>query len=730
MTPASLSGFTPFKPKDYSADNPSLFCFLQKISSSYKLDLTYRSHSCTYDGTLFTFKIPRKSSGIAIGEYIIYIDHFDQTGIELSRIDKRLEIAAVIKDSSATVLQKDVIYIQSPPSISSIFKLKNLLFLVPYSTISFFHTSLSASELNFPQFSILLQSPLISSFISSPSSSKSLSLFIEFSPTYFPTDLGVSTTSYYSYKNSLTFSGNESDHDVSPSLGSSKSLIQLGDSAGTWGRFCMPVHNAFSSSTYTFRFGGVVNPSVDKPMDLNIKFQLFSLEEPFGVTLLEWEGRNIWWVSAASATTVNPTISLSTNILATKAVSMTLAVSGITLSNSNKNDMIMVRIIEGVKISSLSAVGFGVTGSFTFKYYSILNCLLLFPNSASASVSFTLTDLELTDTMPTSLKCTVATVVYSSNKIQKKGSINTALADSAIVAESSISTIAISSSSSFTAYEGLDNIGSKGSFILNFVLGVAHLNLMKIEINIPASLIPLAAFDLGDYCRIITPSTAGVNDDSTSNKIICYKSTNTKYIVEGVGVLTSSSNFKAILFLEWAATTPLILNSLKIYQTSITYNTLTFSSSVLTTTTFAKPNYLILINLVSYRTFADLSGPLTFLVTPLDTITITVNTKLYLSIPASFIIPTDGSRIVYVKYQLLTDTLFKTATIDSSNIVGQDITIPLEIGYVLTTALVYKLTIYFEKIVSLGILRPAPYLYRFYLSWEESSVLKAKSNFF
>ena len=120
LTPATLTSFTPFKPKDYSANNPTLFCFLQKISSSYKFDLTYRSQSCSYDGTLFTFKIPRKSSGIAIGEYIIYIDHFDQTGIELSRIDKRLEISAVIKDSSATVLQKDVIYIQSPPSISFI----------------------------------------------------------------------------------------------------------------------------------------------------------------------------------------------------------------------------------------------------------------------------------------------------------------------------------------------------------------------------------------------------------------------------------------------------------------------------------------------------------------------------------------------------------------------------------------------------------------------------------
>ena len=131
LTPATLTGFTPFKPKDYSVNNPSLFCFLQKISFSYKLDLTYRSHSCSYDGTLFTFKIPRTSSGIAIGEYILYINHFDQTGIELSQIDKRFEIAAVIKDSSATVLQKDVIYIQSPPSISSIYcynKLKIYLF--------------------------------------------------------------------------------------------------------------------------------------------------------------------------------------------------------------------------------------------------------------------------------------------------------------------------------------------------------------------------------------------------------------------------------------------------------------------------------------------------------------------------------------------------------------------------------------------------------------------------
>ena len=580
--------------------------------------------------------------------------------------------------------------------------------------------------MNFPQFSLLLQSPLLSSFISSPSSSASLSFFIEFSPTYFPTDLGTSTTSYYSYKNSFTFPGEESDHDVSPALGSSKSLIQFGDSTGTWGRFCMPVHNAFSSSTYSFRFGGVFNPLVDLPMDLNIKVQLFSLEEPFGVSLLEWEGRNLWWVSAASVTTVNPTISLSTNTLASTGVSMTLTISGTTLSNANKNDLIMVRIIEGVKISSLSSIG--VTGSFTLKYYSNMNAILLFPNSASASASFTLTGLELTDTMPISLKCTVATVVYSSNKVQKKGSIDTALASEVVLtAETLISTIAISSSTSFTAYEGLDNMGSKGSFIIDFALGVVHLNLMKIEIKIPTSLIPLTTFNLGDYCRIILPSAAGVNDDTTDNKIICYQSTSTKYIVEGIGALTSSSNFKAILYLEWAGTTPLILDSMKIYQTSLTYNTLTFANSPLTTSIFAKPTYFLFINLVAYRTFADLSGPLTFLVTPLETITFTVNTKLYLSIPVSFVIPTDVTRVAYVKYHLLTDTTFKTATISSSNIVGQDITIPLEIGYVLTAALVYKFTIYFEKIASGGILRPSPSLFKFYLSWEESSVIQAKS---
>lgn len=70
-------------------------------------------------------------------------------------------------------------------------------------------------------------------------------------------------------------------------------------------------------------------------MNLNIKFQLFSLEEPFGLTLLEWKGRNLWWISAASVMTGNPIISLSTNVLASTGVSMILAVSETTLSNFN-----------------------------------------------------------------------------------------------------------------------------------------------------------------------------------------------------------------------------------------------------------------------------------------------------------------------------------------------------------------------------------------------------------
>ena len=109
-----------------SSFNPAtttLFCMIQTFVNAYQLKTPYYSHDCTYSAGVFTFTIPRISSGdISSSLYhLITIKTYSGGGLSIPKINTRYEVGLSIEHPSTTVIQTDIVYLVPPARIKNNF---------------------------------------------------------------------------------------------------------------------------------------------------------------------------------------------------------------------------------------------------------------------------------------------------------------------------------------------------------------------------------------------------------------------------------------------------------------------------------------------------------------------------------------------------------------------------------------------------------------------------------
>jgi len=95
-----------------------LFCMIQTFVNEYQLKTPYYSHDCSFNAGVFTFTIPRISSGglSSLLYHLITIKTYSGGGLTIPKINTRYQVGLSIEHPAATVIQKDIIYLFPPQS--------------------------------------------------------------------------------------------------------------------------------------------------------------------------------------------------------------------------------------------------------------------------------------------------------------------------------------------------------------------------------------------------------------------------------------------------------------------------------------------------------------------------------------------------------------------------------------------------------------------------------------
>ena len=561
-----------------------------------------------------------------------------------------------------------------------------------------------------------IDSDIVSEFSTISSPTAEVVLYLEFDGTYYPNDLGFTTSGSFGYTSiSSLVSGDECDHIFSPTLNSKSNFIS-GDTFGTNPKFRIPIHDIFSSTTtYQLIIPFIKTPSiVNNPLNFKFVAVKYESDQAYPTILMNYDLKNHAFAQTSTATTLTQALTISSSLQATsQTLGVTVSLPSASFISTSFGG-IAIRILDGYKSSSFASV---TVSPFSKIYFSITNVFLLQPPSITTIASTTAISFGGLSTMD-----------YVSTAYSIESSLYNLFALIGTGSKTSTTIIPLlQQSGSFSKIEGFSNKGSEGLYEVTFVYSPLKIpSLGTIEITLPATLQPITNLGLGDYCQVNNPYNEGSNADSTTNVVFCYQKSTTIYKIQGFGSQGTSVSLSLQMYLKIvSASGSLTISSIWIFgkdlSTAKIISVNAASSLVISTEGFIA--FLSITNNFPLYVYANEWGPISFnFKTTTGSLQFANSAKLILTLPTGFSLPSDTATKVYARYGLASGSSFVTVI---PTISGQIIAIPIESGYDIPTNMDYKLTI--ETVFATtnnGIERPDPYLYRFTLEWNDLATLK------
>ena len=659
-------------------------------------------------GPYFKFAIPRVGTAGIVSSLpqLITIKTITLGGLNVPQINSRYETLLTVEHPPTTVIQTDIFYTQPPP--------------IPFSSLSVDHMSLSVGQYDFLQITMALNSALIGQWASTASSpSIEMILYLEFENTQFDYALGMTTSGSlkYSYSSALS-SGDQCDVIIqtSSSTLSTNANFLMGDSTVN-PRIMVPVHDLFSSTTYTITVPMILNPAaLNNPLNMKIWAVRFEANQAFPVVLFYYSLRNHAFTTAASVSSASITLTTSTESIQTTGNVMGFQITSPTSSMvASSHDRWAIRILDGYKSSSFSYLAVSICKVL---YFPITSFYLIQPTSSStAQTALSLSGLSILDYVSSA---SVESLLFISSATFASGSQSTVMTSSVL---------SINPGTTFSLVEGLTNYKSEGLYSLTFTKNPLTIpSLGYFDITIPSTFSPISNFGLGDYCQVLSPTNEATNVDGTNNVIYCYQVSSTVYRIQGFGAQGVSVFLSLKLYLKVAATSgSLTFSSLWIYGilgnsvSKIIEGTFAPTSSVSTVSYLTS---LSITNNFPQYVYANEWGNLefNFKATTTGGLQFANSAELLLTLPTGFVLASGGSTKVYARYGPSSGISYVTLT---PTVSGQLITIPIQQGYDIPANVDYTLII--DTVLSAtnnGVQRPDPTLYTFILEWQDTVTLK------